>query len=108
MGYEILPNDAGEGDEEDEDETIVLPIPGPRNAEQLGTYAQLDFRVSREFEVKHGRLSAFFEVTNASNRNNPCCIDYDLEETDEGDLEFDRSVEYWLPIIPAIGVLWEF
>jgi len=94
--------------EDEEDEYEYFPIPGPRNGEQLGTFAQLDFRVSREFLVRYGRLSAFFEVTNATNRKNECCIDYDIDEDDEGNVFLDRSVEHWLPIIPAIGLLWEF
>ena len=106
MDYSVLPGAIEEDEEEAED--IFLPVPGPRNAEQLGTYAQIDFRISREFKVKHGRLSAFFEVTNATNRNNPCCLDYDIEEEEDGTFFFDRSVEYWLPIIPAVGIFWEF
>ena len=105
MDYEIYPADVEDEDEEDD---IILPIPGPRNAEQLGTFAQLDFRISREFTVKHGRLSAFFEVSNATNRKNPCCIDYDVDEDEDGNIYLDREVEHWLPIIPAIGIFWEF
>ena len=107
MDYEVYPLEVGE-DEDEEQDDIILPIPGPRNAEQLGTFAQLDFRISREFTVKYGRLSAFFEVTNASNRKNPCCIDYDVDEDEDGNIYLDRAVEPWLPIIPAIGIFWEF
>ena len=102
LTFEALP------DPEEEDEYIYLPIPGPRNAERLGTFAQLDFRVSREYPVRIGRLSAFFEVTNATNRQNECCWDYDIDEDDDGNVFLDSSVEYWLPIIPAIGIFWEF
>jgi outer membrane receptor protein involved in Fe transport len=90
------------------DDTIYLPVPGPRNAEQLGTFAQIDFRVSREFSTSRGRLSAFFEVTNATNRNNPCCIDYDIDENPAGEIFLDSSVDHWLPLIPAVGLLWTF
>jgi len=38
-------------------------------------------------------------------RRNECCIDYDLDEDDDGNVFLDRTVEHWLPIIPAIGVL---
>jgi outer membrane receptor protein involved in Fe transport len=100
----MVPSDPG--DEEDEYEFI--PVPGPRNAEELGTFATIDFRVSREFPVKVGRLSGFFEVTNASNRKNECCIDVDIDEDEEGNFFLDTTVDYWLPIIPAIGILWEF
>ena len=101
-------DEAGDEDDEEDDEYEFIPIPGPRNAEQLGTFATIDFRVSREFPVKIGRLSGFFEATNATNRRNECCIDYDLDEDEEGNVFLDRTVEHWLPIIPAIGVLWEF
>jgi len=100
-------DDQAEAGEED-GEYEYFPIPGPRNAEQLGTFATIDFRISREFPVRHGRLSGFFEVTNATNRRNDCCIDYDIDEDDEGNVFLDRTVDHWLPIIPAIGVLWEF
>jgi len=95
-------------DGEEEEEYEYVPVPGPRNAEELGTFAQLDFRVSREFPLRLGRLSAFFEVTNATNRKNECCVDYDIDEDDEGNVYLDRSVEHWLPLIPAVGILWEF
>ena len=97
----------GEDDQKNGDYEY-FPIPGPRNAQQLGTFATLDFRISREFPVKIGRLSGFFEVTNATNRRNECCIDYDLDEDDDGNVFLDGAVDFWLPIIPAIGVLWEF
>jgi outer membrane receptor protein involved in Fe transport len=106
----VLPAPDGEeaGDEDDEEGDRYFPIPGPRNAERLGTFAQFDFRVSRHFDVRYGRLSAFFEVTNASNRKNECCVDYDLDEDEDGNVFLDRTVEHWLPIIPAVGILWEF
>jgi outer membrane receptor protein involved in Fe transport len=94
--------------EDEEDEDIYIPVPGPRNARQFGTFSRLDFRISREYPVRIGRLSAFVEVTNTTNRKNECCVDYDIDEDDDGNVFLDRSVEHWLPIIPAIGILWEF
>jgi len=92
----------------DEAEDEYFPIPGPRNAAQLGTFYSLDFRISREFPVRHGRLTGFFEATNATNRRNECCIDFDIDEDEDGKVFLDAVVEQWLPAIPAIGVLWEF
>jgi hypothetical protein len=92
----------------DEDEEEYFPIPGPRNAERLGTFFTLDFRIAREFQVRIGRLSAFLEVTNATDRNNQCCIDYDIEEDEDDNVFLDVSVEHWLPRVVAIGLLWEF
>lgn len=117
MNWETIPGDEtidaeepgeGENEEDDEDDVIFIPVPGPRNQERLGTFAQVDFRVSREFPVKTGRLRAFFEVSNLTNRDNPCCIDFDLDEDEEGNVFLDRAVEHWLPIIPAVGITWEF
>ncbi|HEX9721352.1 MAG TPA: hypothetical protein VGA59_16665, partial [Ramlibacter sp.] len=89
-------------------EEIYTPLPGPRNAERLGTFAQVDFRISREFAVRRGQVTAFFEVTNATNRDNPCCIDYDIDEDHSGEAFLDRTVDYWLPLLPAVGLHWAF
>jgi hypothetical protein len=89
-------------------ESEFIAVPGPRNAEQLPHFASLDARISRKFDVGRGMITAFFEVSNLLDRNNVCCIDYDLE-SDENDEEFlEYSPDYWLPLLPAIGFLWEF
>ena len=52
---------------------------------------------------------AFLEITNASNRSNECCLDWDLEEDeDSGEEYLDYSHEYWLGLMPAVGVVWQF
>jgi outer membrane receptor protein involved in Fe transport len=101
MSYLAVPGD-------DAEDAIYLPVPGPRNAAQLGTFAQLDFRISREIPVRRGSLSVFFEVTNATNRDNPCCVDYDIDENPTGEIFLDSTVDHWLPLIPAVGLLWTF
>ena len=89
-------------------ETELLAVPGPRNAERLSNFASLDARISRTFDVGKGTIMVFFEVSNLLDRNNVCCFDYDLE-TDENDEEFlEYSPDYWLPLLPAVGFLWEF
>ncbi len=94
----------------DEDGEIqYVAIPGPRNSNRHSTFASLDFRISRKWKLERGSLMAFFEVSNITNRRNECCIDFDLDEDeDTGEVEFDRGVEYWMPLLPAIGILWEF
>ncbi len=89
-----------------DDEGFV--VPGVRNAEHHGTYASLDFRLSRRFDVKRGSLLAFFEVSNAFNRKNECCLDWDIAENSAGDDVLERGQDYWMPLLPAVGVLWEF
>ena len=103
-GWPITGMTLGYDPEDDE----YFPIPGPRNAEQLNTFFSLDFRISRQFNVKYGQLSGFFEVTNATNRKNQCCVDYDTDETEDGTVFLDKTYDDWLPILPAIGILWEF
>ena len=71
-------------------------------------FATLDFRVSRRIDVGLGNLTVFVEVTNATDRKNICCVDYDVEEDDNGNLFLDRTEDFWLPLIPAAGLLWEF
>ncbi len=93
---------------DDDDTPVSIPLPGPRNGERLGTFAQIDVRVSRDIAVRRGRLAVFFEATNATNRRNDCCIDYDIDEDAAGHVFLDRTVDHWLPLIPAVGLLWEF
>lgn len=94
---------------DDEGEPVLVAIPGPRNVSQLGTFASLDFRVSRKWRLEHGSFMAFLEVSNLTNRRNLCCLDWDLEEDEvTGEDVFERGVDYWMPLMPAIGFLWEF
>lgn len=87
---------------------VYVAIPGPRNELRHSTFSSLDFRVSRTFDVRRGSLMAFIEVSNALNRKNACCRDWDIIEDDAGNIELEHSYDYWLPLLPAIGVLWEF
>lgn len=83
-----------------------IAIPGPRNAERHGTFASVDARISRRFRAGKGTITAFFEVTNLFDRENLCCRDYDL--ADDTDDVLELSDDYWLPLLPAVGFLWEF
>ena len=89
---------------DDEGEPEFVAVPGPRNVENYATFASVDFRLSRRFKVPHGSLLAFVEVSNAFNRRNECCLDWDLDDNDE----LERGKDYWLPLLPAVGILWEF
>ncbi len=83
-------------------------IPERRNADRYGDFMRLDARLSRRFDVGRGELSVFVEVSNLTDRRNPCCVDFDLEEDDQGRLELARAEEHWLPVLPAAGVSWRF
>ncbi len=94
-------------DEDGEPEFVA--IPGPRNALRHGTFASIDFRISRTWQLNRGSLMAFFEVSNVTARHNECCLDFDFEEDEAtGEDVFEKSLDYWLGMMPAIGILWEF
>jgi len=85
--------------------TVVV---GPRNTTRYADFASLDFRVSRDFQLSRGTLNAFFEVSNALNRENPCCEDISYETAADGTVLLETETRTWLPLIPSIGVLWKF
>ena len=89
-------------------EPINVAVPGTRNEFDHPTFASLDVRLSREFDVRRGSLTAFVEISNLFNRRNVCCIDWDLAEDAQGNEVLEHSLDYWMPLLPAIGVLWEF
>ncbi|MCH7893288.1 MAG: TonB-dependent receptor [Proteobacteria bacterium] len=87
-------------------EPVVTP--GPRNAERFARFTSVDIRASRKFKLAKGTLSAFFELTNALNRRNPCCSDFDLEEDSAGVAFLEKNEDDWLPLLPGLGFLYEF
>ncbi len=89
-------------------EPINVAVPGPRNQFRHPTFSSVDVRLSRKFDVRRGTLLAFVEISNVLNRRNVCCIDWDLEEDAAGNESLEFSRDYWMPLLPAIGVLWEF
>jgi hypothetical protein len=89
-------------------EQTFVAVPGPRNAERYPAFFSLDARVARKWRMPRGELTAFLEVSNLSNQRNPCCLDWDLEDDAAGDEALERGVDFWMPLIPAVGVLWEF
>ena len=94
---------------DDDGEPVFVAIIGPRNSQQLGSFGSLDFRISRKWKLRRGSFMAFFEISNLTNRSNECCLDWDLEEDeDTGEEVFERGLDYWMPLLPAFGVLWEF
>jgi hypothetical protein len=87
----------------------VVAVPGPRNAERLDTTRRVDFRASRSFAVGHGTLRAFAEVTNLTDHDNVCCVQYKQAATRPGEppaLQMDTRGG--LPFTVNLGALWEF
>ena len=79
-----------------------------RNASRYSVFHTLDARVSRDFTLKRGELTAFLEVTNLYDRANPCCTEYSLQPTTSGPDELVAREAHWLPVVPSLGVVWRF
>ena len=87
------------------DPQIVL---SRRNRSRLGEYNTLDARVTRTFALSHGALDVFVEVNNALERENACCVKYDVTRNPDGSLNYARDEDSWLPLVPSAGVLWRY
>lgn len=83
-------------------------VVGPRNSERFPSFSSIDLRASRRFDVARGELSAFFEVTNVFDRNNPCCVEWTTGIDAGGATTLSRRYDHWLPRVPSFGVLWKF
>jgi outer membrane receptor protein involved in Fe transport len=92
---------------EDGTANLVLSVE-PRNSRRHGVFQSVDARVSRRFDLPRGELSAFLEITNLLNHENPCCTEYRVELDENGDPSLVSDGGTWLPIVPSLGVLWRF
>jgi outer membrane receptor protein involved in Fe transport len=83
-------------------QTPLTPVPlelGQRNSGRWGDYFTLDLRGSWTWTFASGDLSAVLDLTNATNRNNECCVV--LQMNDASQLE--AEVDHWLPAIINVG-----
>jgi hypothetical protein len=81
---------------------------GPVNAERFSAYHRLDLRVHRYFGFADNRLSLFVEVRNLYNRDNVRLYRYRVSSQPNGGSLVEREADTWLPILPSIGLSWEF
>jgi hypothetical protein len=97
----------------------VTPLPGggfdvvgdvgPRNGDRLRPYSRVDLRVNRDVSFQNGKLSLYVEVTNLFSRSNDCCIeDYRVVTGRSRQPELEVDVGSWLPMLPSLGVQFEF
>ncbi len=87
---------------------VPLVVTGPRNAERVGTFRSLDLRATRVFSLRRGELSAFFEIANALDDRNECCVEYELEADAEGEMGLGLTPIEYLPRVPSLGFVWSF
>ena len=88
--------------------TNLLASTTPRNSRRHATFHTLDARASRRFDLPRGELTAFLEITNIYNQRNPCCAEYQLQTDVNGDQTLIRNEGNWLPLMPSLGVIWQF
>lgn len=88
--------------------TALVAVIEPRNSRRHDAFRSLDVRLSRRFNVPRGELTAFLEVTNLSNRENPCCTEYSIVVDEDGNRSVVANDGTWLPIVPSLGVVWRF
>ncbi|MEQ8692772.1 MAG: TonB-dependent receptor [Pseudomonadales bacterium] len=88
-----------------EDEMLNLQ----RNDRRLKDYFSLDLQISRTWQRGHHKITAFLELTNAFNRHNVGGIEYDVEEDEDiGGFNLTPQDETLLPLVPSLGVRWQF
>jgi hypothetical protein len=85
-----------------------IVVAGERNAIRLGNVRRLDARVSRDFDAGVGALRFFIEVTNLTNRDNPCCLVYEPVTSLSGAASLAVRERSRVGSTGNVGVLWQF
>jgi hypothetical protein len=80
----------------------------PRNSDRFPVRATLDLRAEYRKPLRVGSLAATFELTNAINVGNSCCQRLIAGDDGAGETTFTTKESDWLPIVPSVGILWEF
>ena len=77
---------------------------------RLPTYRRLDFRASRRFDTRRGRVFLTLDLFNALGRENPQALDYDLFWFDpyRRAYGYGSQVEEQIPRLITFGLRWEF
>ncbi len=74
----------------------------PFNSGRLPPYHRVDVRVTRDFRIGGGRLSAFVDVFNLFDHRNPRVPDSSVLPV------FGRRFDTFLPRLPSFGATWRF
>lgn len=76
---------------------------------RLDAYHRLDLRATRRFNIKHGSLTAFVDVFNVYNHDNPQRFEYSVNYNASTQKTLvSRGIETLLPRLPSVGFTWEF
>lgn len=80
-----------------------LLLPGPKNSARLLPYHRLDVSVTRHGRLFGARADYFLQIFNLYNRKNEWFVQYDTDGR-----ETEPEIVHQLPIVPTIGVNFEF
>jgi len=50
----------------------------------------------------------FGQLNNMLNRGNKCCVEYEVEEFEDGEPYLDLENKMGVPVVPSLGVTWQF
>lgn len=81
---------------------------GERNGTRFPTRIGLDLRAEYRRPLAVGSVAVTIEVTNAVNVGNTCCQELALADDGSGGAILTARRSGWLPVVPSVGVLWEF
>ena len=87
---------------------VVNNTLGERNAARFPVRAALDLRVEYRRRLALGNLAFTAEISNALNIGNECCKELIIEDDSAGGATFRTKTTDWLPLVPSVGLLWEF
>lgn len=87
---------------------VLVTSLGERNDVRFPTRVALDLRAEYRKALAVGSLAVTIEVTNAINIGNDCCQELQSTVDGAGATTFTTRRRNWLPVVPSIGVLWEF
>jgi hypothetical protein len=79
-----------------------------RNGARFRPRAAIDLRAEYRKPLVVGSLAVIFELTNAINIGNTCCAELRANSDEDGNVTFATRNSDWLPVVPSVGVLWEF
>jgi outer membrane receptor protein involved in Fe transport len=71
-------------------------------------YHRLDIRINRHYFKKKGKMTIFLHIINAYNHKNVNNYDHSILEQNADNFRYEIDTETWFPILPFIGVSWEF
>ena len=83
-------------------------VAGPRNVSRLPSVRRLDFRLSRDYALGDTALRFFAEITNLTNRDNPCCLAYAGATLSDGSAALVQELRSQGGVTGNVGLLWQF